>query len=49
MESVMHFLGICPDHITHLNLADYLSIFSLSDLYWNIQMIYIHLKIKIGL
>ena len=49
METVMHFFGLCPDHVTHLNVLDYITFFNPSDFYWNIQLVYLHLRIKLGI
>jgi hypothetical protein len=47
MDSILHIIGLCPDHASHIDILDSLSMFSVSELYWNIQMIYLHLSIRL--
>lgn len=47
MEPILHIIGICPDHASHMDILDSLTMFGISDLYWNIQMIYLHLSIRL--
>lgn len=50
-DIILHFLGICPDHLTHLNFLDllifgpltYLSVKAKS-IYYNIKKIFTHDK-----
>jgi len=47
MDSILHIIGLCPDHTSHISILDFLSMFSVSELYCNIQMIYLHLSIRL--
>lgn len=47
METVLHMIGLCPDNISHIDVSDYFSLLSLTELYTNIQMIFLNLRIKV--
>jgi hypothetical protein len=48
MEAILHILGLCPDHGSHVDLINSLTMFNVSDLYWEIQKVYLSLSIRIN-
>ena len=46
MHEILHFIGLCPDSLSHIDILDFLSPL-FSDFSLNFQSFYLYLKTKI--
>jgi hypothetical protein len=51
MDPILHFFGICPDHMFHINIIDYLKFIPMFSsfyfVYWKIKLVLYRKKNKI--
>lgn len=48
MQEFLHVLGICPDHLSHHNLLEYLSVYNPQDLVHSAINLWSNIKAKVS-